>query len=226
MKRSIAIALFLCALCSRSFGVILFFVDAPQDVREMRALAGERPELKPLHDEYFDIIKTRLWPLRFSEMEKIFGPKLNTATNWWGSTEGERSEASGPKVGHYPADLVLPVFASKGGTNCGGTLTMMVSGLHSTDPAQNRSHTDLYAVGDIGYAEIYSHLDGEKVQTGVIYFRADDKFVPLKSTNDFTARLAWDTAKFEALKSWFASHLDAVEDMKKLSPKGLNEPKK
>jgi hypothetical protein len=103
---------------------------------------------------------------------------------------------------------------------------MMVSGLHSTDSAQNRSHTDLYAVGDIGYAEIYSHLDGEKVQTGVIYFRADDKFVPLKSTNDFTARLAWDTAKFEALKSWFASHLDAVEDMKKLSPKGLNEPKK
>ena len=42
MKRSIAIAFFLCALCSRSFGVILFFVDAPQNVREMRALAGER----------------------------------------------------------------------------------------------------------------------------------------------------------------------------------------
>jgi hypothetical protein len=211
MKRIIALALWLCSFHSTSFAVILFYIDAPQDVREVRAWAGDRPELKPLHDEYFDIIKTRLLPLRFSEMDRIFGPKFETATNWWGIEGAANSEQSGPKLTHYPTNLVLPVFASKGGTNGGGVLTMMVSGLHSADPAQNKSHTDLYAVGDIGYVEFYSHLDGEKVQTAVIYFRADDQFVPLKSPNDYAARLAWDTARFAALKRWFASHLVGVE---------------
>jgi hypothetical protein len=207
MKRTIVAAFLLFALCSVSFGVVVFFIDAPKDTAEARTWACERPEIKPLRAEYFDVIKTHLWPLKFSEMEKVFGPKLDTATNWWGADGAERGEKLGPQPGHHPANLVLPVFASNEGTNCRGTLTMWVGGLHSTDPAQNKSHTDLYAVGDIGYVEIYSHLDGEKVQTAVIYFRADDKFVPLKSTNDFTARLAWDTAKFDALKKWFDLHL-------------------
>jgi hypothetical protein len=212
---------------------MLFSVDAPQDVLEARAWAADRPELKPLHDEYFDIIKKRLWPLKFGEIEKIFGQKLDTATNWWGldtatnwlGTGGaERSKGTGPKLGQHPADLVLPVFASQGGTNCGGRLMLMVSGLHSTDPALNKSHTDLYAVGDIGYVEFYSQLDGEGVQNALIYFRADNKFVPLKSTNDFTARLAWDTAKFDALKTWFDSHLATVQDEEKVSPKESVKP--
>ena len=210
MKRIVAVALWLCALHSTSFAFILFYIEAPQDVRETRAWAGDRPELKPLHDEYFDLIKTRLLPLRFSEMERIFGRKLETTTNWWGLEATGNGEQSGPKLTRYPPNLVLPVFASKGGTNGGGALTMVVSGLHSADPAQNKSHTDLYAVGDVGYVECYSHLDGEKVQTAVIYFRADDKFVPLKTTNDFPARLAWDTARLAALKRWFASHVAEV----------------
>jgi hypothetical protein len=68
-------------------------------------------------------------------------------------------------------------------------MMMMLSGMHTGDSARNKSHPDLYAIGDIGYVEFYSQIDGENIQTAVIHFRADEKFVPLKSTNDFPKRL-------------------------------------
>ena len=86
-------------------------------------------------------------------------------------------------------------------------MRLMVSGRHSNDPTKNKSHTDLYAIGDIGYVEFYSKLDGERVQTAVIYFRADFVFTPLKSTNDFAARLAWEENKFDALQEWLDRRL-------------------
>jgi hypothetical protein len=208
MKQSIAVAVVLGALCNASFAVILFTIDAPQDEMAARAWACSRPEVKPLHVAYTNLVQTRLWPVKFGEMVKIFGPKLETATNWWGasSTNGI-GEHSGPALAHHPADLVLPMLATPGGTNCGGALMLMVSGLHSNDPAKNKSHTDLYAIGDIGYAEFYSQLNGERVQTAVIYFRADFLFTPLKSTNDFAARLAWEENKFDGLKQWLDRRL-------------------
>jgi hypothetical protein len=226
MKRNIAIAFFLCAFCGTSFAVILFTVDAPDDETSARVWACNRPESKTLHDDYTDIIKTHLWPLKFSKMAKIFGPKLDTATNWWGSGTNGVGERSGPGLDHRPADRVLPIFAAGGGTNCGGALMMMVSGLHSNDPAQNKSHTDLYAVGDIGYVEFYSHLNGEKVQTAVIYFRSDFAFIPLKSTNDFFARLEWEKNKFDALKEWFDGHLAPAYDTRKLFPNAATQSTK
>ena len=225
MKRSLSAAILLCALCRASFAVILFTIDAPEDNWLMRAWACNQPESKLLHAEYSDTITTRLWPLRFGEMEKIFGPKLKTATNWWGTDTNAIAERSGPSLGHRPADCVLPVIASGGGTNCGGPMMLMVSGLHSNDPTKNKSHTDLYAIGDIGYVELYSHLDGEKVQTAVIYFRLDFAFIPLKSTNDFSARLAWEKNKFEALKEWFNGHLVPVEMAGKLFPNATQSTK-
>jgi hypothetical protein len=222
MKRSISVAVVLCALCPVGFAVILFSIGAPQDDSKVRSGVGDRPELKPLHAAYTTIIQTRLWPLRLDEVPKICGPKLDTATNWWAFGV----EGSGPKLDHHPANLVLPIFAPAGGSNCGGSMMMMVSGAHTGDPARDKSHTDLYAIGDIGYVEFYSQLDGENVQTAVIYFRADDKFVPLKSTNDFAKRLEWDKAKFEALKEWLDAHLIPVEDAKKLSPNAATKPTK
>jgi hypothetical protein len=216
MKRSIPIAVVLCALCPVGFAVILFSIDAPQDNSKVRSYVGDRPELKPLHAAYTNIIQTRLWPLKLNEGPKIFGPKLDTATNWWGFGMNGEGRRSGPQLDHYPASLVLPIFAPAGGTNCGGSMMMMVSGIHTGDSARDKSHTDLYAIGDIGYVELYSQLDGENVQTAVICFRADDKFVPLKSTNDFPKRLEWDKARFDALKQWLDAHLVPVEDSKKL----------
>jgi hypothetical protein len=208
MKRNITIAVVLCVFCRLGFAVIFFAIEAPQDDREMRARLAVRPELRPLHAAYTNLVQTRLWPLKFSEMGKIFGPKLGTATNWWvGMGTKEMGERSGPSLGHHPADLVLPISASGGGTNCGGAVIMAVSGFHFNDPTQSKSHTDLYAVGDIGYVELYSQLDGERVQTALIYFRSDVAFIPLKSTNDFSARLEWEKNKFDALEAWFDEHL-------------------
>jgi hypothetical protein len=224
MKR-IVIAILLCALCHTSFGVILFTIDAPQDDGLARTFACNRPESKPLHAEYSDLIKTRLWPLKFSEMERIFGPKLATATNWWGTGTNGTGERSGPSLEHRPADRVLPIFAPEGGTNCGGFMMVWVSGMHSHDPAKNKSQTALYAVGDVGYVELYSHLDGSKVQAALIYFRWDFAFVPLKSTNDFSARLEWEKNKFDALKEWFDTHLVPVAITKKLFPNEIQSTK-
>src|SRR5437764_10125435 len=115
MKRSIAVALLLGALCNASFAVIIFTIDAPQDELAARAWARSRPELKPLHAAYTNLIQTRLWPLKFGEMAKIFGPKLETATNWWGSATNGVGERSGPGLAQRPVDLVLPIFAPAGG---------------------------------------------------------------------------------------------------------------
>ena len=104
-------------------------------------------------------------------------------------------------------------------------MMLMVSGLHSNDPTKNKSHTDLYAVGDIGYVEFYSQLDGERVQTAVIYFRADFVFAPLKSTNDFSARLVWEQIKLDHLKEWFDHRLVSVGDSKKPFPNATQSTK-
>ena len=213
MKRTIAIATLLFALCSASFAVIRFNLVAPQDVREARKGVQDRPELKPFLDEYCAIIKARLFPLKLDDVAKTFGPKLATATNWWEYC-GKRS---GPELDQHPADLVLPIFVSQG---------MMVSGLHTGNPITDKSHTDLHAVGDIGYVEFYYQLNGESVQTAAIYFRADGKFVPLKSTNDFSKRLDWDKSKFDALKNWLDAHLVPATDTKKPPPNATAAPAK
>jgi hypothetical protein len=205
MKRTITIATLLFALCSTSFAVIWFSLLVPQDAPEARKGIENRPVLKPFTDEYWAIIKARLWPLKLNDVAKAFGPKLATATNWWGYYGG----LSGPELGQHPADLVLPIFATRG---------MMVSGLHTGDPLRDKSHTDLHGVGDIGYVEFYYQLDGESIQNAAIYFRTDDKFVPLKSTNDFSKRLDWDKSKFNALTNWLDAHLTPMTDTKKASP--------
>jgi hypothetical protein len=223
MKQKAAIIL-LCALCRASFAFVFFGIDAPEDELRARNWACDQSDSKSLNTEYSDIIKSRLWPLKFSEMEKIFGPKLETATNWWGTDTNPFSERFGACLSHRPADRVLPIVASGGGTNCGGMM-IMVSGLHTGDPTRDKNHTDLYAIGDIGYVEFYSHLDGEKVQTALIYFRSDSAFIPLKSTNDYPARLEWEKNQFGALKDWFDQHLGAASESKKETPNGKQSTK-
>src|ERR1051325_1033423 len=119
MKRSITLVLLLGPLCNASFAVILFSV-APAEEFWARSWACTRPESRQLHSAYTNLIQKRIWPLKFSDMPKIFGPKLETATNWWGSGANGRSEGSGPALARRPVDLVLPIVAPA---------QMMVSGL-------------------------------------------------------------------------------------------------
>ena len=156
--------------------------------------------LQPLEEEYQRLIQTRIWPLTSAGAAKYFGPTLITATNWWARDKG----IGGPQIGKHPDDLVSPLFAGNG---------LMVSGLHSTDPAADKNHTDLHAIGKLGYIELYYGTDGETVQTAVLYNHADKQFVPLKSPDDFEKRLEWDKARFALLKKWLDEHLPRIKDL-------------
>jgi hypothetical protein len=198
MKRTIAIAIALCGLSSASFAQFVTFIGAPQDDATARADVCERPELKPLHAAYVDIFHLRLHPLTLDDVGKIFGPKLEPATNW--------TSYGGPK---HPADLVLPLFAP--GDQNRGQLVLMLSGVRPTPPTVDKRHTDIHAIGDIGYVECYYGIDGEQKETAIIYFRVDDKFVPLASTNDFYKRLDWEKAKFDTLNKWLDAHIPQTD---------------
>src|SRR5262245_3175465 len=135
MKRWIIIAILLGVFCNLGHAVIHFNITAPQDEPSTRAWACNQDEAKSLQTNYLNFIKSHLWPLKFSEMEKLFGPKLETATNWWGTGTNALSERSGPDLSHHPVDCVLPVLVGGGGIG----VTMMVSGLHSGDPTKDKS---------------------------------------------------------------------------------------
>ena len=186
VKGIAATAILLGALCGRSSGQMGFLLDFPQDDLPSRMAVRDRLELNPLRAAYWEVMQTRLFPLKLDDISKIFGPVLATTTNWWVYNMDPRGKSAGPALARHPADIVLPMFIPE---------TMMVSGLHSPEPAGNKNHTDLHAVGDIGYVEFYYANDGERLETALLYFRADDKFIPLVSTNDFAKRLEWEKAQ-------------------------------
>jgi len=126
-------------------------------------------------------------PLKLEDVAKIFGPKLEPATNWTGNPRGG---------GKHPADRVVPAIA----WNYQGSLMLTFSGVMPSPLQVNKRHTDLHTISDMGYLECYYGMDGERISFAIIYFRADNNFVPLTSTNDFSRRLIWEEAKFDALK--------------------------
>jgi hypothetical protein len=109
----------------------------------------------------------------------------------------------GPTLDKTPGDMVLPLFAGNG---------LGLSGLGKGGPS-DKSHTDFHAVGDIGYVECFYQVNGTNIETTVFYFRTDNKFVPLTSVDIFPKRLAWDKAKFAAMKQWFDEHMPKITDL-------------
>jgi hypothetical protein len=80
-------------------------------------------------------------------------------------------------------------------------------------PKDDKRHTDFYAVGDVGYFQVYYNWNGESIGIAAFYLRTNDKFVPLQSTNDFAPRLDWDKAGFASLKQWLDQHLPKLTDL-------------
>lgn len=113
----------------------------------------------------------------------------------------EVTSCFGNKLTQPPKDCVLPLFAGNASAKGGYTL----------DP--DKSHTDFNAIGDLGYIEFFYNSDGESIGDAALYFRADDQFTPLQSTNDYRSRVAWETAKFSAVKNWLNEHLLKVKDL-------------
>jgi hypothetical protein len=87
----------------------------------------------------------------------------------------------------------------------------------------NKRHVDLHAISNIGYVEFFYSWNGTNIENAVIYLRADEQFVPLKSTNDFPRRLEWEKVKFTALNKWFDEHYPHTDlGMVEVSTSGPN----
>ena len=203
MKRLFQVAALLCALCAPCFGEIIFFLDAPQDDAKARQGIRTRSELQPLRDDYDNLIHTRIWTLNSSEVATIFGPPVSTRGSSFGGDTNPPAQSGGSTRGPRPDDMVLPLFAPS---------MSMISGLHSPDPSMNHDHTDLQAIGSLGYLEFFYGNDGTHIQQAVLYLRADKGFVPLQSDSDFAKRLEWDTNRFAAVKNWLEARLPKLTD--------------
>jgi len=179
-------------ICS---GVIAIWVG-PRQESSIRQSLRDREELKPLAAEYQQIVYTPLWALNNSEqVTNVFGPILETLT--LRDLHPHRLTNS----------VALPLFAPE---------FVYVSGLLVTN---DQSHAELYAVGDIGYVEFIYQWDGSiTLARKVLYFRPDAAFVPLKTEDDFSRRLAWEKPKWLALQKWLDVHLPKAPNQ--------NEPQK
>lgn len=113
----------------------------------------------------------------------------------------EVTSCFGEKLAKPPTDCVLPLFAGNASARGGYTLN------------PDKSHTDFNAIGDLGYIEFFYNSDGESIGDAALYFRADDQFTPLQSTNDYRRRVAWEMTKFSLIKNWLNEHVLKVKDL-------------
>lgn len=107
----------------------------------------------------------------------------------------------GKKLAEPPADCVLPLFAGNASARGGYTLN------------PDKSHTDFNRVGDLGYIQFFYNSDGVSIGDAALYFRADDQFTLLQSTNDYRRRVIWEMAKLSAVKQWLSEHVLKVKDL-------------
>ena len=116
--------------------------------------------------------------------------------------------------------------------------TDLISGL--SPDVQDHQHTDLHALGTIGYIELYYQRDGTNIAIAVLYHKSDKGFAPLRFREPFPqkldldqatfqglgkwlgsyvvpdgyrARLAWDNARFKEVQEWLHLHLPSIIDL-------------
>ena len=185
MKQTLLAALLGVALAIPALGTIFSFVESPQD------------DLKVLGGCNYICEHPELQPLlaEYKELLEVRIHPLSHLTNI--------SASFGPMLEQRPLDRAKPLF-----------VPMMIgeSGITPSDKPDQR-HQGFHAIGDVGYLEVHYGYDGVWVAACVVHLRTDDKFVPLKSTNDFAARLKWDKARFDTLKKWFDAHLPKLTDL-------------
>jgi hypothetical protein len=211
MKRIAVAAILFSVFSGLCHAQIAFNLEAPQDDVRARLAVRGRPELDGLQADYWEFVQTRIFPLRLGDIQQIFAPPIATATNWWGPGLDAQRQASGPMVARHPADLVLPITVPETG---------WVSGLHLPDASRNLNHTDLHTIGDAGYAEFFFANDGQGLETALIFYRMDENFVPLTTTNDFPKRLAWEKEKFAAVKKLLDDNMPKLIDLGEVEVSG------
>jgi hypothetical protein len=138
--------------------------------------------------------RAELNPLR-AEYENIISTRI------WPLKYGDVTNIFGPKLDAKPNHYALPIFVP------------VMQGMSGLAPKNDKRHMDFYALGDVGYFQVYYNWDGDTIGIAAFYLRTDDKFVPLQSTNDFARRLDWDKAGFASLKRWFDQRLPKLTDL-------------
>jgi hypothetical protein len=93
----------------------------------------------------------------------------------------------GAPLSSRPDSAILPVFGPRA---------------YSVPGMMIRPSNGFFSVGSEGFADI--QFDGEHVVAAVLYFRADESFVPLRNTEDLAARLSWDVRQLEQVHHWWA----------------------
>ncbi len=88
-----------------------------------------------------------------------------------------------------PSDYAIPVFE---------TSHFAIGGLGYDGKDESR----FYAISDIGGILMLPFGHGEQLSAVFIYLKIDDKFVPIRSVADYRARMDWDRAKLNQLRSW------------------------
>ena len=175
MKRQFLFLFLLLFLASGAFAARIIPLIESRDDLKTRQAVRHRPELKPLADEYTQLIQRLLVPRSLPDIDAIFGPVLSSP----------------------PSERVLPLFAPE---------EVLLPEI--TEAAvQNKGHADFHALGEVGFVQFYFSPDGVSVQGAVLYLRADDQLVPLRSADDFPERLGWEKSRFEDAKNWLNEHL-------------------
>jgi hypothetical protein len=105
-----------------------------------------------------------------------------------------KSQAKPPKT------YAMPVAQSRG---------LVLSGLRSGDPKDNKDHTEFYVIKDVAALEVWYQINGESPAAVIFYFPTDKDFPKL--TNDNLAkRLAWDDDHFKKLVAHFDKRMVEV----------------
>jgi hypothetical protein len=175
LKRPFLFSFLLLFLASGSFAAQIVPLFESRDDLKTRQAIRHRAELKPLADEYTQLIQSLLVPRPLPDIDAIFGPVLRPP----------------------PGERVLPVFAPEE--------VLLPDIRQGTVP--NNGHADFHALGEVGFVEFYFGPDGVSVQGAVLYLRADDQFIQLRSGDDFPERLRWEKSRLEGVIKWLNEHL-------------------
>jgi len=151
-----------------------------------------------MFDQKFDAPSIR-WDLQKREDVKHAQEQFSAIIQKYISPlkEDEIKSIYGPTLPALPDDASLPIFSYNG---------VAVSGIAFEDPAKSKNHTEFYRIGDLGYLQVFYQIDGVSVGGAGFYFKTDQKFTPLKTSEDISRRLGWDETRLQAILRWINEH--------------------
>lgn len=186
MKKTITIAVLLLAFCGITFSQMLDDLRTPKDSSHWDGATKSSMAWDTNHPE---------WMPTQTEYQNLLRTRIHSLEY------NDITNAFGPKLEKQPNDCVLPSFVPT---------FFFLSGLIVSN---DQRHVDFYALGDVGSIQVFYGFDGKSIEYAAIYFRADEKFVPLSSDDYNAQRLEWEKAKLSLVEKWLDDHLPKMTDL-------------